>query len=514
MNMIPQPKQLLRSGAKRLAVIALTLGTASAIGFVFREIGLPETDTAVVYLLAVLLATLIVPGYGFGCLLSVLSAFCFNYLFTEPYFSISAHAPSYIITFVIMTATALIATTLVSHAKLNERRAQAREEETRALHTLTSRLIDAADMQGIASIAADAVSQAVCANAGCLCFNEQGVPDETFIQRTGAGKQIWRDTETADGWLPQVCDAESGPVDGPVFQDWPIRGREGILGVVRLPNGGAQTLDKSRLRLLRSMIESIALAMDRLQSAQLRLHMREEAEQERYRSNLLRSISHDLRTPLSGILGTTEILLETTPAADSRYVLIEGIHEEAGWLAALVENILNLTRLQDGRLTMHKRVEAVEEVVGEAVAHITRRYPQYDVAVHVPDYLLLVPMDAKLIGQVLVNLLDNAIKHTEPSGDVSATVAEDATNRQVVFTVQDTGCGINETEIPHIFEMFYTSRLRHADARQGIGLGLAICEAIVHAHGGTITAHNRTDRPGAVFRFTLPLEGDRHAPEQ
>ena len=186
--------------------------------------------------------------------------------------------------------------------------------------------------------------------------------------------------------------------------------------------------------------------------------------------------------------------------------MLEGIYQDANWLHSLVENVLSLTRMQEGHLVLRKEKEAVEEVVGAAIQQIAHYHPEYEIAVQVPDELLLVPMDAKLIGQVLVNLLNNAVKHTLPEEEILVRVTKDTDQNAAVFSVCDRGEGISKADLPHVFQMFYTSQVRHTDARFGIGLGLAICETAVAAHGGTILARNRTDGKGAEFVFTLPLE--------
>ncbi|WP_367566409.1 ATP-binding protein [Lacrimispora sp.] len=500
-------KMFIRNYIPRIGAMLLMLGAASVIGIVFLRLGLPETNIAIVYLLAVLLSTLLIPRYLFGFITSVLSAFAFDFLFMEPHFTFTVNASSYIITFVIMVVTAFITSTLVSHTKLSEQRAQESEAETKALHRLTKSLTDAADIHDIAGIAVRAISSVTCTRAGCLCFDEKGVPEQTFVQQISPEKQIQCRLTDPESFLQQVKGSSKGAFKGTEFYDWPICGRETTLGVIRLPREEAQHLNKSQERLLISMIESIALAMDRFRSAQQRIKLREETEQERYRSNLLHSISHDLRTPLSGILGTTEMLLDMTGEGDQRRPLIEGIGRDAGWLYSLVENILSLTRLQSGKLVVDKQIEAVEEVLAGALGQISRRYPQYDIAVCAPDEPFWVPMDVKLISQVLINLLDNAVKHTQPSGEISISVIEDKMNHQAVFSVRDNGLGIREKDLPHIFQMFYTSPPPHSAVRPGIGLGLSICETIVKAHGGTITAKNCANVSGAEFTFTLPLGG-------
>lgn len=497
-------KNVFARGLIELAILSI----ASIIGFFLRTLALPETNIAIVYLLAVLLSALLVPGYIFGFITSVISAFAFNFLFTEPYFTFTANAPSYIITFIIMTITSFITSSLTSHAKLNERKAQERETETKALYALTNRLTDASDIHNIAGIAVDAISTVICQKAACLCFDEKGFPENAFIQQVSPEKQIRREVSNPEALLHRIEGLRTGVDMGTAFYDWPIYGREATLGIIRIPSEHASLLSKAQLRLLRSMIESMALAMDRFRSVQQRIRSREETEQERYRSNLLRSISHDLRTPLSGILGATEMLFDMTEKDDRRHDLIEGIDKDARWLFSLVENVLSLTRLQDRKLTINKQPEAVEEVLGGAVGYMTRRFPAYEIEAYAPDELLLIPMDARLINQVLINLIDNAVKHTTPPGEICITVRQDTEQKQVAFSVQDTGCGIASEDIPHIFKMFYTSHSSSADSRLGIGLGLTICESIIKAHGGKIEAQNRTDVAGAEFIFTLPLEDE------
>ena len=490
----------------RLLIIIGILCAASVLGLIFRELDIHDTNIAIIYMLAVVLATLLAPDYIFGFIASILSAFAFNFLFTAPYFTFTANAPSYIITFVIMTIAAFITSSLASHAKISARQAQKREEETKALYGLTDRLIEATDLHSIAEIAVEAVHKAICEHPGCLCFDEEGFPEKTFVQQTGPQQHKWQNLEDPKGLLTQISHLSGDRYMGNIFHDFPVYGKETMLGLIRIPREEALLLSKGHERLLHSMIESIALAMDRYRSIKQRALLREETQQERYRSNILRSISHDLRTPLSGILGSIEILFDMTDKEDPRYKLVKGIDDDAHWLFSLVENVLSLTRLQSGKLLLNKQLEVVEEILGGAVAYMQRRYPDYRIEASSPEELLLAPMDARLINQVLINLMDNAIKHTPPSGEIRLSVRQDIPHNEGVFSIKDTGSGIPEEELPHIFQMFHTSSPSHPDAQKGIGLGLAICESIVKAHGGKIQAMNRNDTSGAEVIFTLPLE--------
>jgi len=477
---------------------------ATGIGWIFKMSGFPETNIVIVYLLSILIIARFTRGYAYGIAASVIATIAFNYFFTKPYYTLSVNDPSYLITFMIMTVTAFITSALTSKVKQNALEAKEKEAESVALFHLTNKLTDAADIYDIAGITTDTISSIMNCRAGFLCFDESGQPEQSFIQQQSEGKQVWRKVDdTAD--LKHRIDGLRDAYDvGEEFYDWPVYGRETILGILRIPKETAVTMSEPLKRLLRSMIESTALAMDRFFSVQEQQKSREETVQERYRGNLLRAISHDLRTPLSGIMGTSEMLMDMTDKDDPRYVMVMDIHKDADWLHSLVENILSLTRLQDGRLTITKQPEAVEEVIGGAIGHITKRYPEYEITVKIPDEVLIVPMDAKLIEQVLVNLLDNAIKHTPSDREICITAMEDG--NKAVFLIADRGCGIASSDLPNIFKMFYTTRSGRGDSQRGIGLGLTICEAIVKAHGGTIDGHNRIDGQGAEFIFTLPME--------
>ncbi|HSK68981.1 MAG TPA: ATP-binding protein, partial [Candidatus Limnocylindria bacterium] len=366
------------------------------------------------------------------------------------------------------------------------------------------------DIPDIASIAVRTISEVLGCRAACLCFGEDGEPEGSFVQQRGPGEQVRREVADGAALKHRFESLRTGFDAGPEFHDWPIYGREAVLGVMRIPSATAEKMNAAQLRLLRSMIESTALAMDRYRSAQEQRRSREDILQERYRANLLRAISHDLRTPLASIMGTGEMLMGTLEPGDQRYRLAAEIYKDAGWLHSLVENILSLTRLRDGKIVLNKQTEAVEEVIGVAVNAIGKRAPGHEISVAAPEEVLLVPMDAKLIEQVLVNLLDNSVKHTPPGKEIKVSVREDREKGTAVFTVANRGPGIDPADLPRIFETFYTTRGKEPDARRGVGLGLAICETIVRAHGGTIAARAGEGGEGAEFVFTLPLEDKAH----
>lgn len=232
-----------------------------------------------------------------------------------------------------------------------------------------------------------------------------------------------------------------------------------------------------------------------------------EAEREKMRGNLLRAVSHDLRTPLTSILGANSVLMENDDRLShaQRMQMHREINEDAEWLIRMVENLLAITRIDsDGATKIAKTNEAVEEVVAAAVGKFRKRFPGVRIDVRVPDELLLCPMDAILIEQVLVNLLENAALHARGLTRIEATVTREGTHAQ--FSVADDGCGIPKDRLQHLFKGTVVPSSEPVDAqKRSMGIGLSVCSSIIHAHGGTLNAVNLPEG-GARFFFTLPLE--------
>ena len=232
--------------------------------------------------------------------------------------------------------------------------------------------------------------------------------------------------------------------------------------------------------------------------------LRSENEKEKMRTNLLRSVSHDIRTPLTSIVGSTSAVLENPGLSRAEQeALLEDVRNEAQWLIRVVENLLSITRIGNDPAHITSEPEAAEEVLGESVRKFRRRYPGVRVSVSIPDDLLMVPMDPVLIEQVLSNLCENAVLHGKTTTHIQLAVCTDG--KFARFSVSDNGCGIAEKDLPNLFD----GTLKHYDTSSGdgkrnMGLGLSVCLAIVRAHGGTMTARNLST--GAEFSFCLPLE--------
>lgn len=315
------------------------------------------------------------------------------------------------------------------------------------------------------------------------------------IKRIVSSK-LWQDTYDISERGQRVDRLYPGLDVGDGYYYWPVPNHdpESFSGVCRIQKKGMAFISKHALR---TIIINAHLVVDRFCIFEERSRALEDIIKERHHTNLLCSISHDIRTPLSRIYGATEMLLDGID--NNRYALVKAIQKDSAWLHLMVENILCMTRLEDSRL--NKYPEVVEEVIGDVmINHMARREHGCKISVCLPRQPLVVCMDARLIKQVIINLLDNAIRHTKPGHEIAMVVEEDAEG--VIFTIRDSGSGIPENNLPHIFKRFFTAATD--DTKRGVGLGLPICESVVNAHGGRIYAHNRQDCTGAEFIFILP----------
>ncbi len=233
-------------------------------------------------------------------------------------------------------------------------------------------------------------------------------------------------------------------------------------------------------------------------------HSLMDAEKERMRANLLRAISHDLRTPLTSIIGTASLCIDDTVTLKEKdqKEMIRHISEDASWLLNMVDNLLSVTRIQEEGATVIKFPESVEEVVSEAVLRLKKRIPDVMIEVLVPAEFLMIPMDATLIEQVIINLLENACIHSKSTLPIKLTVLDSSDN--VSFHVRDYGIGINTEELDLLLDGKVKFGAQSTDSHRGMGIGLSICKTIIAAHGGIFTAERLRD--GSEFTFTLPKE--------
>ncbi len=295
----------------------------------------------------------------------------------------------------------------------------------------------------------------------------------------------------------------------PECEGWylPLVGSDAVMGIFGCLPAGQGRLDPEERTLLQAFAAQLALALDREHHAEQLEEARILVEGEKLKTSLLRSISHDLRTPLAGIAGASSTLLSQGEHLDeeTRTELLASIFDEANWLSAMVDNLLSLTRIQGRDGLIRKEPEVLDDVIVSTVQRVGKRLANHRLQVHVPEQLTMVPMDGNLIEQVLINLLDNAVKYTPPQSRIQLSAVRG--EGEVIFSVGDNGPGIPTSELDRVFDLFTTGRPLVQDGKRGAGLGLGICRAIVQAHGGRIRAENLPEG-GARISFTLPAGDD------
>lgn len=282
---------------------------------------------------------------------------------------------------------------------------------------------------------------------------------------------------------------------------FPVKGEHSLLAVAAILTGTDRVLEEPVLSTIEHLLLRTGIAMERLTYLDREHAILMDKELEHMRSDFLRSISHDLRTPLTGIIGACSTLEQegVTIGESDRRELVHGVHEEATWLLRIVENLLSVTRVGSSGPKLNRSEEPVEELLAEVLDKTRSRFPAVDLRISQPDRLVLVPVDPTLIVQVLMNLVDNAVKYAGSSPIELSAVEEE---EEIRFILRDHGPGLSEEALANLFEPYGH---HPGDYGHGMGLGLSICRSIITAHGGTIEGENAPDG-GAVFTVTLPKE--------
>jgi two-component system, OmpR family, sensor histidine kinase KdpD len=480
-----------------VAVALVTLATAVA-WFAFGRSS--PADVVMLYLLVVVAASLTL-GRAPSLAAAILSVAAFNFFYIPPYGTFSVDEPRHVVTFAVMLLVALVTDHLARRVRDQARAAREREHRTGALYEMSRALGGAVERDELVAAAAGHIARVFEGEVIVLVPDGEELtvawaPDqrELSAEERGLARLAWSNRQEAG------LGAQTSPSAAGLFL--PLATSHGPLGVLGLvPRDRGRLSDPVERRFLSAFAAQMAVALERARLSEENARARVETERERLRNALLSSVSHDLRTPLGVIEGAATTLLGERADMDAevRRDLLETIHEEAESLNRRVRNLLDMTRVEAGALDLDVEWQSLEEVVGAALERVERGLPARRVSVELPEGLPLVACDGALIQQALVNLLENALKYAP--ADAPVEIAARQRGGEVVVSVADRGPGIPKGEEERIFTKFY----RATTARRvgGVGLGLAICRAIVDAHGGRAWAENR-DGGGAVFRLALP----------
>ncbi len=437
---------------------------------------------------------------------SILSVAAFDFFFVPPYFTFAVSDAQYIVTFAVMLVVAFVISSLTVRIRQQAEASRRRERRTAALYDMSRELASTRGEVLLLNAALRHISEVFSSQAFMLLPDDRGPLAPKAAHPTAF--PIDANERGVAQWVfehGQIAGLGTETLPGSRALYLPLVASRGIVGVLGIHPSDPHTFaDPEQLHLLETFASQTALAIERAALADEAQQAQLEVETERMRSSLLSSVSHDLRTPLASITGAAGSLLEGDQRLDpaTRRELAQEIHEEADRLNRLVNNLLDMTRLESGTLRPHREWHSLEEVVGAALSRLEKSLADRPVTTDIPADLPLLSMDDVLIEQVLVNLLDNAIRYT-PRGSpigVSAWLIAD----EIMVEVADRGPGLPPGTEQRVFEKFYQGS--PGATRSGFGLGLPICKAIVKAHGGNIWAANRTGG-GVAFRFTLPLTG-------
>ncbi|MBQ6374122.1 MAG: sensor histidine kinase KdpD [Clostridia bacterium] len=493
-----------RLSAGDIGRTALILALCTGVGFLFSAVGLAITNVVLIYILGVMGVALFTSGYVYSLLSSMLSVLVFNFFFTEPFYSLRS-SPDYFATFAVMFTVALLSSSLTSRIKAQSIQTANKAYQTEVLLSTSQLLQKAEDKRSILEVVQRQLSRLL--EHSVLCY-DQDVEAPTFcaIEQDGGFAGIDLETErTAAQWVRR--NAKHAGRTTRMFPNakclyMAVRSEGRVWAVIGIRADNAPIIDEYRKNLMISILDECAMAVEKDHMTREKQRIEESARQETLRANLLRSISHDLRTPLTSISGNAALLMEGQLDEARRGALYASIYDDAIWLNGLVENLLTITRTENGAMKLNRQAELVAEAVEEALRHVDRNGSKRQIRTRIEDDLLMARMDAALIVQVLINLVNNAVKYTPEGARIVIGARRDGDT--AFIWVEDDGQGVPEGDEARVFDMFYTGVKRSPDSRRGIGLGLALCKSIVNAHGGRIGVEN-TKPHGARFWFTLPI---------
>ena len=445
------------------------LFAATILCFIFDGLGFTDANMIMVYILAVLLIAVTTSQRIYSMVSSIASVLIFNFLFTSPRFSFSAYETGYPVTFVVMFLTAFITATMAAQYKEQAKQSAKVAFRTKIVFDTNQMLTKAKDREKILEITSRQLNK--------LLQRKIDIIDVQSMSEDLSENAEYHKLQTSDN----------------------------CYGIVRIEKK-EEPLDASENSILQSILGECTLALENQKNAKEKEEAAILAQSEQLRANLLRTISHDLRTPLTSISGNASNLLSNSSSfsEETKKQIYGDIYDDSLWLISLVENLLSATRIEDGRMQLRTSPEVLADIVEEALMHVRRKAEKYHISVVSEEELLVVKADARLIIQVLINLLDNALKYTEEGSEITVSIRKLGSLFAEV-SVSDNGPGIPDKDKNEIFEKFYRGENKIADNRRSLGLGLYLCKSIVEAHGGKISVKDHVPK-GSVFSFTVPLE--------
>ena len=494
---------------KDTGIMLASLLLSSLAGFGFYYAGFSESNIITVYILGVLITAVWTNGHFYGAIDSLLSVAAFNFLFTEPRFTFQANDPSYPVTFLIMLFSSVIASSLASRVKAQARLAAQKGYYTELLLGSSQKLQKGRTEWDCLRLTAEQLNRlfdrpvlyALSGTEKELAFrvepsDEQNILMELGSEEIGVAKWVQRNNKHAG--------ATTNTLPNSKWLFLSVRGTQGVMGIVGIPIAGYSIPDAFEKNLMIAILSECGLSQERIRLQEERNKAALQTQKERLQANLLRAVSHDLRTPLTNISGSADMLMQEESELDPaiRKKLYTAIYDDTNWLINMTENLLVATHLETDKESFKMSPELIEDLFQSVVAHLDRRAAEHHISVHLEDATLMAAMNARLIQRVIINILNNAIQYTPKESNIELSAVKKGNVVQI--SVTDDGPGIPDDAKRHLFDLFYTAGQGKADCQRGLGLGLNLCQSIVAMHGGKIDVLDHMPA-GTTFQFTLPL---------
>lgn len=494
---------------KDTGIMLASLLLSSLAGFGFYYAGFSESNIITVYILGVLITAVWTNGHFYGAIDSLLSVAAFNFLFTEPRFTFQANDPSYPVTFLIMLFSSVIASSLASRVKAQARLAAQKSYYTELLLGSSQKLQKGRTEWDCLRLTAEQLNRlfdrpvlyALSGTEKELAFrvepsDEQNILMELGPEEIGVAKWVQRNNKHAGATTNTLPDSK--------WLFLSVRGTQGVMGIVGIPIAGYSIPDAFEKNLMIAILSECGLSQERIRLQEERNKAALQTQKERLQANLLRAVSHDLRTPLTNISGSADMLMQEESALDPaiRKKLYTAIYDDTNWLINMTENLLVATHLETNKESFKMSPELIEDLFQSVVAHLDRRAAEHHISVHLEDATLMAAMNARLIQRVIINIMNNAIQYTPKESNIELSAIKKGNVVQI--SVTDDGPGIPNDAKRHLFDLFYTAGQGKADCQRGLGLGLNLCQSIVAMHGGKIDVLDHMPA-GTIFQFTLPL---------
>lgn len=494
---------------KDTGIMLASLLLSSLAGFGFYYAGFSESNIITVYILGVLITAVWTNGHFYGAIDSLLSVAAFNFLFTEPRFTFQANDPSYPVTFLIMLFSSVIASSLASRVKAQARLAAQKSYYTELLLGSSQKLQKGRTEWDCLRLTAEQLNRlfdrpvlyALSGTEKELAFrvepsDEQNILMELGSEEIGVAKWVQRNNKHAGATTNTLPDSK--------WLFLSVRGTQGVMGIVGIPIAGYSIPDAFEKNLMIAILSECGLSQERIRLQEERNKAALQTQKERLQANLLRAVSHDLRTPLTNISGSADMLMQEESALDPaiRKKLYTAIYDDTNWLINMTENLLVATHLETDKESFKISPELIEDLFQSVVAHLDRRAAEHHISVHLEDATLMAAMNARLIQRVIINIMNNAIQYTPKESNIELSAVKKGNVVQI--SVTDDGPGIPNDAKRHLFDLFYTAGQGKADCQRGLGLGLNLCQSIVAMHGGKIDVLDHMPA-GTIFQFTLPL---------